>query len=44
MSKLSNLTPIVAAALTDPDVVVFLVLPSGHDIRLDIADCDAKGC
>lgn len=36
MSKFYRLTPAVAALLADPSVEVFLVLPSGHDIRLEI--------
>jgi hypothetical protein len=36
MANLYLLTPAVAAALTDPKVVVFRVFPSGHDIRLDL--------
>jgi hypothetical protein len=36
MSKLYRLTPAVAAMLADPWVEVFLVLPSHHDIRLDL--------
>lgn len=36
MRNLYELTPDVAAALADSSTVVFLVLQSGHDIRLDI--------
>jgi hypothetical protein len=38
MNSLYNLTPDAAAALADPQIVVFLVFPSGHDIRLDLLD------
>jgi hypothetical protein len=34
--SLYRMTPACAALLADPHVVVFLVLPSGHDIRLDV--------
>lgn len=36
MNGLYKLTPDVIAALADPLVQVFLVFPSGHDIRLEI--------
>ena len=36
MSSLYVLTPDVSVDLADTGVVVFLVLHSGHDIRLDI--------
>jgi hypothetical protein len=36
MNGLYKLTPDVAAALADSSTVVFLVLHSGHDIRLDV--------
>ena len=36
MRKLYRLTPALAALHAHPGVVVFLVFPSGHDIRLDL--------